>query len=320
MTTPAAGSDGPRIAVVGIGGVGGFLGGCLTAAGYQPYLLARGENLAALRRTGLRLTSGDETRLVPTVLATDDPREVGEVDVVLLCVKTGQLPQAIEAANPLIGAGTAVVTIQNGVDAPEEVASAIGREHVLPGIIRIVATRLGPGEIVHSGGPVALGFAEWDGGVSDRVSRLREVVRTAGLVALEPDDIWADLWTKFMTVVPIGSLGAATGGATIGELRSRAGVREMLVAGSREIFSAGVELGIALPDDAVDTAVGVMERQPADATTSLQRDILAGRPSELEAWTGAAVRLAGRAGLAAPVHEMLYELLAVRAARAAAGV
>ncbi|MDT0264370.1 2-dehydropantoate 2-reductase [Jatrophihabitans lederbergiae] len=320
MTGHSVPPDGPSIAVVGVGGVGGYLGGRLAAAGHDLQLLARGENLAALRRHGLRVTSGDDTWSVPAVRATDDPREIGEVDMVLLCVKTLQLPSALDVLGPMIGAGTAVLTIQNGVEAPEQVASAIGRNHVLPGVVRVVAILAGPGEIEHSGGPAALGFAEWDGSVSARVLRLRESLRAAGVEALEPRDIWADLWSKFMTIVPVGSLGAATGGATIGELRSRPGIRRMLLAGSREIYETGVQLGIALPSDAVDAAVAVMERQPPDATTSLQRDILADRPSELEAWTGAAVRLAGRAGRAAPVHEMLYELLATRAARTAASV
>jgi 2-dehydropantoate 2-reductase len=318
MTEHPATPNGPSIAVVGVGGVGGYLGGRLAAAGHDVRLLARGENLAALRRDGLRITSGGETWSVPTVRATDDAREIGEVDLVLLCVKTSQLQDAVDSLSPMIGADTAIVTIQNGVEAPQQVAAAVGREHVLPGIVRIVATLVRPGLIQHVGPPAALGFAEWDGTTSARVLRLRAALRAAGVATLEPPDIWADLWTKFMTVVPVGSLGAATGGATIGELRSRPGTRQILVDAMREIYETGVRLGISLPGDAVDAAVGVMERQPPGITTSLQRDILADRPSELEAWTGAAVRLAGQAGHPAPVNAMLYELLATRAARASA--
>ncbi|MFD0531176.1 ketopantoate reductase family protein [Kitasatospora arboriphila] len=129
-------------------------------------------------------------------------------------------------------------------------------------------------------------------------------------------DVWAELWAKFLVVVPVGSLGAATGGATVGELRSRAGTRRLLVAAMREIHGTAVRLGIGLPDDAVDTAVGLVDRQAPDATSSLQRDVLAGH-SELDAWTGAAVRLAARAGHRAPVLELLHELLAAREALAA---
>jgi 2-dehydropantoate 2-reductase len=300
---------GPSIAVVGAGAVGGYFGGLLTAAGSDVRFLARGASLAALRRPGLRINE----LAVPDVRATDDPREIGPVDVVVLCVKTSQLPAAAHALAPMLGAGTAVVTVQNGVEAPAEVAAVIGREHVLPGIVRIVAATVGPGQIQHAGPPGALGFAEWDGAVSKRVLRLREALTEAAVPVLEPGDIWAALWAKFLLIVPIGSLGAVTGGATIGELRSRPGTRQLLVDGMREIHQTAVRLGIALPADAVENAMELVDRQAADVTTSLQRDLLAGQPSELEAWTGAVVRLARKAGRPAPVHDLLYELLAARA-------
>jgi 2-dehydropantoate 2-reductase len=305
-------SGGPAIAVAGAGAVGTYFGGRLAAAGHDVRFLARGENLAALRRGGLRVTNGSSGWSVPRVRASDDPHDLGQVDYVLLCVKTSQLPAAIDALGPLLGENTAVVTVQNGVEAPEQVAAAIGRARVLPGMARVVATAVGPGEVRHVGPPGALGFAEWDSSGSDRVVRLRTALRDASVTVTEPRDIWAELWAKFLLVVPVGSLGAATGGATIGELRSRPGTRNMLIAGMREIHETGIKLGIELPADCVDTATQLMDRQSPDATSSLQRDILAGGPSELEAWTGAAVRLAGRAGLTAPLHEMLYELLAAR--------
>jgi 2-dehydropantoate 2-reductase len=312
--------DGPSIAVVGAGGVGGYLGGRLAAAGYDVRFLARGENLAALRRNELRITNGSTDWSVPEVRASDDPQDIGEVHFVLLCVKTSQLPAAIDALSPMVGEDTAVLTVQNGVEAPEQVAARIGRSQVLPGTVKVVATMVGPGEVRHVGPPGTLGFAEWDSSASNRVIRLREVLRDALVTVTEPSDIWADLWAKFLLVVPIGSLGAATGGATIGELRSRAGTRQILIAGMREIYETGIGLGIALPEDAVGTAIGLMDRQQSDVISSLQRDILAGRPSELEAWTGAVVRLASRAGRTAPVHEMLYELLAMRESRTAKNV
>ncbi|TDP89932.1 2-dehydropantoate 2-reductase [Labedaea rhizosphaerae] len=294
------------IAVVGAGAVGGYFGGVLAAAGNDVRFLTRGSWPGGVRVNDRPVQ----------VQATDDPRALGEVEVVLLCVKTPQLPAAVDALGPVIGTRTVVITVQNGVEAPEEVAQRIGRDHVLPGLARIVATTTGPGEIRQVGPPGALGFAEWDGSVSKRVLRLREVLSAVPM--LEPPDIWAALWAKFLLVVPVGSLGAATGGATIGELRSREGIRKLLIAGMREIYATGLELGIALPVDAVENAVALMDRQGADVTSSLQRDLLAGRPSELEAWTGAAVRLAHKAGMSAPVHELLYELLATRASLAIA--
>lgn len=303
--------DGPRVAVIGAGGVGGYLGGRLAAAGYDVRFLARGKNLAALEREGLRVSDGTSGWSIPKVRATADPRDIGEVDFALLCVKSPQLPAAVTAISPLIGADTAVVTVQNGVEAPEQVAERIGRGRVLPGAVRIVATMVGPGEIRHAGPADTVSVAEWDGSTSARVRWLRETLGDAGVATPEPADIWVDLWMKFLLVVPIGSLGAVTGGATVGELRSRTTTRRMLIAGMREIYETGTRLGIALPPYAVDTATALMDRQAADATTSLQRDILARRPSEVEAWTGSAVRLASRIGADAPTLQMLYDLLTV---------
>ncbi len=303
---------GPSVTVVGAGGVGGYFGGRLAAAGHDVRFLARGDSLAALRHKGLRVSGAAGEWSARDLRAGDDPRELGACDYVLLCVKTSQLAAAVAGLGPLIGPETAVVTVQNGVEAPGQVADVIGRDHVLPGMARVVATLTGPGEIEHVGPPGALAFTEWDSGVSDRVTRLRGMLRDASVEVLEPRDIWAGLWSKFLLISPVGSLGAATGGATIGDLRSRPGTRRMLIAGMREVQETAAKLGIALPPDALETATAMMDRQQAGAVTSLQRDILAGRPSELEAWTGAAVRLAARAGVAAPVHETLYELLATR--------
>lgn len=308
---------GPSVAVAGAGAVGGYLGGRLAAAGCDVRFLARGANLAELRRGGLRVTGAAGDWSVRDLRASDDPREIGEVDYVLLCVKTWQLPAAVDALAPMIGENTAVLTVQNGVEAPEQVAAGIGREHVLPGMVRVLATQVAPGDVRHAGGPATVGFAEWDGSVSVRVKRLREIFRDASLTVAEPSDVWAEIWAKFLLLAPIGSLGAATGGASVGELRSRPGTRRLLIAGMREIHETGLALGIALSADAVETAIGLMDRQQPDATTSLQRDILADKPSELDAWTGAVVRLAARAGRGAPIHDMLYELLAARVSRMA---
>ncbi|OHV47854.1 2-dehydropantoate 2-reductase [Frankia sp. CcI156] len=310
-------AGGPRIAVVGAGAVGGYLGGRLAGAGHEVEFLARGENLAALQKNGLRVMDDSGCWSVPDVSASDHPDDIGRVDFVLLCVKTGQLSDAVESLGLMVGPDTAVLTLQNGVDAPGQVAARIGRRRVLPGTIRIAATMAGPGEIRHAGTTCEVSFTAWDGQASRQVTRLRELFRESQVTVTEPDDIWATLWAKFLMVVPVGSLGAATGGATIGELRSRSGTRQLLIAGMREIYEAGLGLGIFLPDDAVDTAMGLVDRQSAGVTTSLQRDILTGRRSELDAWTGAAVRLAHDAGLSAPVHELLYELLAIRESRAA---
>ncbi|MGE5828957.1 MAG: 2-dehydropantoate 2-reductase [Micromonosporaceae bacterium] len=300
-----------RLAVVGTGGVGGYFGGRLAAHGHDVSFVARGDHLRALRREGLAVQSVAGSFTVQPVQVTDDTREIGVVDHVLLCVKTWQLPPAIAMLAPLLGPGSAVMTLQNGVDAPEQVAAAVGRDAVLPGIAKIFASLDGPGRVSHAGGPASLTFAEWNNQPSDRVQQLRAALTESGVTAVTPADIWVELWSKFVFVVPLGGLGAATG-VPVGVLRSRPGSRQLLADAMAEIERVGRAHGIELPDGIVATTMGFLDQQPETGTTSLQRDILAGRPSELDAWTGAVVRLGAQAATATPIHSVLYEVLSLR--------
>ncbi|WP_338775729.1 2-dehydropantoate 2-reductase [Streptomyces sp. DG1A-41] len=305
-----------KFAVVGVGGLGGFFGGRLAAAGHDVTFVARGAHLDVLRRDGLTVRGPDTDLHVERVRAVGDSQDVGEADVVLLCVKMAQLDEALERLKPVIGPGTAVVTVQNGVDAPQQVADALGRDAVLPGIARVNTYLEAPGVVRHVGGLGALAFAEWDNRPSDRVRQLRAVLGAAGVKSPAPDDVWADLWAKFLFVAPCGGLGAVTG-EPFGVLRSRPGTRAVLRDAMTEVQAVAGARGVALPDDIVATSLDFLDRQPAEGTPSLHRDILAGRPNELEAWTGAVVRLGAATGTPTPVNSLLYELAALRADRAA---
>ena len=303
-----------RIAVLGSGGIGGYFGGRLAAAGHDVTFLARGPHLEAIRDHGLVVKSvaGDFT--VEPATVTDDAASIGEVDTVLLAVKTWQLPPLLGVLPALVGSDTAVVTTQNGVEAPDQVAAVVGREAVLPGIAKIFAYIESPGHITHAGGPASLAFDEWStlpGSPSPRVARLREAVTASGAVSPVPDDIWAELWSKMLFVVPFGGLGAALD-ATIGALRSKPSSRALLEDAMREVEMLARARGIHLPERVVAGTMAFVDDQPADATTSLQRDLLEGRPSELDAWTGAVVRLADESGVDVPLHRLLLEVLTSR--------
>lgn len=297
-----------RIAIIGAGGVGGYFGGRLARAGNDVSFVARGEHLAALRRDGLRVRSvaGDFT--VSPVRATDDPAEVGPTDAVLVATKTWQVAEACRAAAPLLGPDTVVVTLQNGVEAPAQAAEAVGRERVLPGVARIFSRVEAPGVVVHGGGPASVTFGEWEGPPTARVRRLREVLEAAGVAAATPDDVQADLWAKFLFVVPMGGVGALAR-APVGVLRGMPETRRLLEEAMGEILAVARARGIGLPDDAVARTLGFVDAQPAEGTTSLQRDVAAGRPSELEAWCGAVVRLGAECGVATPLHRVMYHAL-----------
>jgi 2-dehydropantoate 2-reductase len=297
-----------RIAVIGAGGIGGYFGGRLAQTGHDVTFVARGEHLEAIRTKGLSVASVAGDFAVAPAQATDDLGRVGPVDAVLLGVKTWQLPDLLTALPSLLGSATAVVTTQNGVEAPAQVAAAIGEDHVLPGVAKIFANIESPGRIRHFGGPGNITFGEWDNRRSDRVQQLADALGDAAVIA---GDIWVELWFKLLFVVPFGTLGAATG-ADLGALRTHAGTRRLLQTAMAEIQAVAVAEGIALPDNCVETAMGFIDSQPAAGSTSLQRDIRAGRPSELDAWTGAVVRLGRRHGVPTAVHDTIYQILSLR--------
>lgn len=302
-----------KIAVLGTGGLGGYFGGRLARAGHEVSFVARGEHLAALKRDGLQVASVAGDFAVTPARATDDTSEIGEVDYVLLGVKTWQLPPAIASLKPLLGPDTAVVTTQNGVEAPQQVADVIGRDAVLPGAVDVIAFLDGPGRIRHLAAG-ALTFGEWDGRATPRVATLRDALEESGLTAIVTDDVWAALWQKFLKLASLGAL-ATVLDAPFAALRSRPGTRRLIENVMAEVRQVGLAKGIALGDDAVAEGLAFLDGLPEAGTTSLQRDIRAGRPSELDAWAGAVVRLGAEAGVPTPVNSVLYELASAVADR-----
>lgn len=299
-----------RIGIVGAGGVGGYFGARLAAAGQDVAFVARGKHLEALKADGLVVHSPAGDLQLP-VQATSDPAEIGPVDYVLICVKTWQLPEAIDTIRPLVGPDTAIITVQNGVEAPDQVAEVYGRDAVLPGAAEVIAYVESPGVIRHLGNG-KLNFGEWDNAPTPRTDLLRDAFIAAGLQATVPGDIWAALWTKFLSVVPGGGLGTATG-AGYGVLRTHPATRRLLTEAITEIRDIALARGIRLAEDVVPQTLAWIDQLPADGTTSLQRDLIAGRPSELDAWTGAVVRLGAESGVPTPVNTFLFELAGARA-------
>lgn len=299
---------GMRIAVFGSGSVGGYFGARLARAGLDVAFIARGEHLRAMQSHGLRVESPGSDFTIHPVLATDDPAQVGPVDAVLVGVKTWQVVEAAEAMRPLVGPDTLVVPLQNGVEAPDQLAAILGQEHVLGGLCHIIVMVIAPGHVRHMGLEPKVFFGEMDRRTSERAERLRRTFERAGLNAQIPPDIHVALWDKFLVLASWGGLGAVTR-APIGVLRSLPQTRALLEEAMREIAAVAHHRQIALPGDAVARAMRFLDDAPPEGTTSMQRDILAGRPSELEAQNGAVVRLGRESGLLAPVHGFIYNCL-----------
>ena len=310
-----------RIAVFGAGGVGGYFGGRLAQAGEDVVFIARGDHLKALRSEGLQVdsTAGD-FRIAP-VEATDDPAEVGPVDVVLVAVKAWQVPEAGRAMAPLLRDGTAVVPLENGIEAPSQLTEIVGAEHVLGGLCAIISFISGPGHITHAGYEPTVTFGEFDNRPSRRAEELRAAFERAGVNATIPEDIAAAMWRKFLFISGFSGV-AAVVGLPVGGFRSIGPARRLLLGCFEETAAVARAAGIALPPDSVPGAIGTIDALPEDGTASMQRDLMEGRPSELDAQTGAVCRAGRTHGVPTPANDFVYAALLPREteARARAGL
>jgi 2-dehydropantoate 2-reductase len=298
-----------RIAVFGAGSVGGYFGGRLAETGQDVVFISRGDHLKAIQRDGLRVDSTEGDFVVQPAQASNDPAAVGPVDAILVCVKAWQVPQAAEALHPLIGVETVVVPLQNGVEAPSQLQAALGTDHVLGGLCRIMSSVVAPGHIRHAGIDPYVAFGRLDTQQSQGADRLRDAFsRAKGIRAEIPADIRVAMWRKFLLIAAWSGMGALTR-SPIGLIRTQAETRQMLIQALQEIHAVAVAHRVALPREAITETLAFIDSLPPQGTASMQRDIIAGRPSELASQSGAVVRLAREAGIEVPVHTFIYQSL-----------
>jgi 2-dehydropantoate 2-reductase len=298
-----------RIAVFGTGGVGGYFGGRLAQAGHHVTFIARGAHLEAIRRDGLGVESIAGDFHVAPASAVDDPSVVGVVDLVLVGVTAPQVAEAARAMKPLVGPGTVVLPLQNGVEAADQLAEVLGREPVVGGLCKLIAMIAGPGRIRHLGMPPQIVFGELDNRASERTARLKTLFDTCqGLEARVAEDIHAAIWGKFIFIAAFSGVGAVAR-VPAGVMRTVPETRGLIEAAMNEIRDVALARGVRLDDTVVARSMAAIDALPPQGTASMQRDIMAGRPSELSAQNGAVVRLAREAGIAVPVNDFLYRAL-----------
>ena len=297
-----------RIAIFGSGGVGGYFGGRLAQAGEDVTFIARGAHLRAIQTTGLRVDSLDGDFLINPARATHSVSEVGEVDLVILGVKAWQVPEAARAIKPIVASETTVLPLQNGVDAVGELIAELGTTPIVGGLCKIVSFVVEPGHIRHAGFAPSVVIGELDNRRSKRIVAIEETFNRAGLNTKIAGDIQVALWMKFLFIASFSGVGAIAN-APAGMLRSDPELRAQMLRAMREIYELAHARNVILPSDALETAMASVDALPAEATSSMQRDIAAGRPSELESQNGAVVRMAREAGITVPTHESIYEAL-----------
>ena len=302
-----------KFAIMGSGGVGGYYGARLAAAGEEVHFLARGRHLAAMRDSGLKVVSPLGDLHLDTVAATDDPAAIGVADVVIVAVKLYDMAAAVRACAPLVGPDTTVVSFQNGVTAAESLCEAFGAGHVIGGATYILSFISEPGAIRHMGNFARLLFGELDGTVGDRVRALHAACERAGIEATISDDITSVIWGKFAVLAPLSGMTALTR-LPLGPLRDDEDTWAMFRDAAAEVVAVGRARGVALPGDALDNAVKGLEALPDTMESSLLHDLENGRRLELDWLSGAVSRLGREAGVATPTHDTIRTVLKLHAA------
>ena len=297
-----------KIGVFGAGGVGGYFGGKLAHSGEEVAFIARGQHLSQMQAEGLRVDSIAGDFHVKNIQATDDPQAIGKVDVILVGVKAWQVPEAAQAMQPMVGQNTFVVPLQNGVEAPAELAEVLGEDHVLGGLCRISSLIAAPGYIHHVGIEPYVAFGELNNELSERCTLLLEVFQKADVKAEIPVDIHAAMWEKFTFISAVSGVGAVAR-APIGVIRSVPETRKLLMLALEEITAVAKAHHIVLPPDLVSKTMEFIDRLPEGAQPSMQRDIIAGHPSELGWQNGAAMRLGKKFGISTPINDFIYSSL-----------
>jgi len=285
--------------------------------------IARGRHLQAIRRSGLQVHQlGSEPFAIKPCRATDNPQEVGIVDIVLVCVKSWQVPEAAEAMHSLVGENTAVVPLQNGLDSVEMLRKALGPAVVCGGLCRVVGYVSSPGVIEVPSSSGGLSFGGLAEGLSDTLRRqltqLKAAFQRAGVAAMLHEDTRPDMWAKFINICVLSGMGSVTR-VPIGQLKDTPESWQLVEGALREgaavAAASGVDLG---PGFVENSSVGI-QNLASGITVSMQRDIMAGRPSELDAQVGAMVRVGAALNVPTPIFSNIYAMLLPmeRAARAA---
>ena len=296
-----------KIAVMGAGGIGGCFGGLLAKARLDVTLIARGEHLRAIQRNGLKVIQPEGGYEVE-VKATDDPSQVGPVDLVLLSVKTYQNEQAIPLMKPMLGGDSTIITLQNGVESAEEVSQEYGSERVLPGAAYLLCNIESPG-VVRQRAPVArMAFGESNGDRSQRALAFQDTFSKAGIEADLSEDVMRALWSKLLYNTPANGLACAS------RLTPRAFFEfpegnALFGSAFKEVANVATASGVSLGDVDIQGAMNLVAQRPMDGKGSMQADLEDGRPLELEAIVGSVGRIGRRVNVETPLMDLIYALL-----------
>ena len=296
-----------RIAVIGAGGVGGYFGGRLAAAGADVTFLARGAHLEAMRARGLRIDSPKGHLHLPRVKAERDPAAIGAADVVFFAVKLYDTESALAMLPPLVGPDTIVIGFQNGVETVASLTRAVGAAHTAGGVSYVSAVIAEPGVIRHTAMDHLI-FGMPDGSRSPQLEALLEACRPAGFQATLSPDITVEIWTKFVRLSVFSGMTAVTRGP-IGVIVNDPELLEMLKAAVRETLAVAHAKGVKVASSIDEDVAAAYKALPPQAKASMLEDLERGRRIELPWLSGAVARIGREAGVPTPIHAFINAVL-----------
>lgn len=299
-----------RIAIMGSGGVGGYFGARLAQGGADVIFIARGAHLAAMRERGLRVESPLGDMHIPQPQVTDDPAEVGPVDLVLFSVKLWDTEGAARSIVPMVGPSTGVISFQNGVQKDDVLREVLGEKAVMGGVSYIAATIGEPGLIRHAGKMQKLVFGEYDGRSTERLKRLRDACAAGGIDHELSSQIRQTIWEKFVFLVGLSGT-TSTARVPIGPIRGNPRARAFL----RDVMNEGVQVaraeGVPLAADFADDRLAFCDSLPPSMTSSMHNDLERGGRLEVPWLSGDVVARGHRLGIPTPCNRAIVDILAV---------
>jgi len=297
-----------NIVIYGTGGVGGYFGARLAQAGNNVTFIARGKHLETIQQKGLQLKSIKGNYLVYPANATSNILEVQDIDLILIGVKTWQLNEVAQKIQPVLKENTMVISLLNGVDNAGILCKSLDKRHVLGGLCKVVSKVEDYGVINHVSYEPTIVFGELNNEKTKRALNLEQTFLNAGITTKLTSNIQKEIWSKFLFITTISAIGALTR-ATIGEMIASEEIRKIMHQTALEILAIAKAKNINLPDSIIEKQFQVIESQPYNTTASLQRDILEGKPSELEAQNGTIVKMGKELGIPTPVNAFIYNCL-----------
>ncbi len=296
-----------NIVVFGAGGVGGYFGGKLAQAGNDVTFIARGKHLQAIKSNGLQVKSiQGNFKVHPKV--TDDVASIKHPDLVILGVKSWQVEDVAVQLKPIIGEKTMVLPLQNGADNADKLREVLPHKNVLAGLCKIVSRVESPGIIDHFAFDPEIVFGEYDNEKSKRVQNVSALFDKAGIKNKVSDDIHLDIWKKFLFIATVSGIGALTR-VEFGVMRNDEHIRQIMYQTANEIVAVANAKGIALTNDDIEMLLKVVDNLNAKTTASMQRDIMEGRPSELDNFNGYIVRQGKELHITTPANSFTYHCL-----------